>query len=319
VNYNNIKLKYYVGGMMMPEEIIHINNIEKTFQSTKAVNKISFDVHKGEVLGLLGPNGAGKTTIIRMIMDIFQPDKGAIRLNKEIIKGQKQIGYLPEERGIYDSTKVLDTILYFADLKAMKKSEAKKAAKGWLERFDLMEYIDKKVENLSRGMQQKVQFIISVIHKPRLLILDEVFSGLDPVNQELFKEIIENLIDDGTTILLSSHRMNLVEEVCSRIFMINKGRRVLYGNIDDIKDGYNEKKVLLKSKSDLSFLKNLSNISEIDLDKNKVSFNIKKDINIKDFLSFLSDRIIVDEISITRPPLHEIFVNAVQGGYIDER
>jgi len=319
VNYNNIKLKYYVGGMMMPEEIMNINNIEKTFQSTKAVNKISFDVHKGEVLGLLGPNGAGKTTIIRMIMNIFQPDKGSIRLNEEIIKDQKQIGYLPEERGIYDSTKVLDTILYFADLKAMEKSEAEKAAKGWLERFDLMKYIDKKVENLSRGMQQKVQFIISVIHKPRLLILDEVFSGLDPVNQELFKEIIENLIDDGTTILLSSHRMNLVEEVCSRIFMINKGRRVLYGNIDDIKDGYNEKKVLLKSKSDLSFLKNLSNISEIDLDKNKVSFNIKKDINIKDFLSFLSDRIIVDEISITRPPLHEIFVNAVQGGYIDER
>jgi len=319
VNYNNIKLKYYVGGMMMPEEIMNINNIEKTFQSTKAVNKISFDVHKGEVLGLLGPNGAGKTTIIRMIMNIFQPDKGSIRLNEEIIKDQKQIGYLPEERGIYDSTKVLDTILYFADLKAMEKSEAEKAAKKWLGCFDLMKYIDKKVENLSRGMQQKVQFIISVIHKPRLLILDEVFSGLDPVNQELFKEIIENLIDDGTTILLSSHRMNLVEEVCSRIFMINKGRRVLYGNIDDIKDGYNEKKVLLKSKSDLSFLKNLSNISEIDLDKNKVSFNIKKDINIKDFLSFLSDRIIVDEISITRPPLHEIFVNAVQGGYIDER
>src|SRR6056297_1794649 len=268
--------------MMMPEEIMNINNIEKTFQSTKAVNKISFDVHKGEVLGLLGPNGAGKTTIIRMIMNIFQPDKGSIRLNEEIIKDQKQIGYLPEERGIYDSTKVLDTILYFADLKAMEKSEAEKAAKKWIGCFDLMKYIDKKVENL-------------------------------------FKDIIENLIDDGTTILLSSHRMNLVEEVCSRIFMINKGRRVLYGNIDDIKDGYNEKKVLLKSKSDLSFLKNLSNISEIDLDKNKVSFNIKKDINIKDFLSFLSDRIIVDEISITRPPLHEIFVNAVQGGYIDER
>ncbi len=319
MNYNNIKLKYYVGGMMMPEEIMNINNIEKTFQSTKAVNKISFDVHKGEVLGLLGPNGAGKTTIIRMIMNIFQPDKGSIRLNEEIIKDQKQIGYLPEERGIYDSTKVLDTILYFADLKAMEKSEAEKAAKKWLGRFDLMKYIDKKVENLSRGMQQKVQFIISVIHKPRLLILDEVFSGLDPVNQELFKEIIENLINDGTTILLSSHRMNLVEEVCSRIFMINKGRRVLYGNIDDIKDGYNEKKVLLKSKSDLSFLKNLSNISEINLEKDKVSFNIKTDINIKDFLSFLSDRITVDEISITRPPLHEIFVNAVKGGYSDER
>src|SRR6056297_3452095 len=300
--------------MMMPEEIIHINNIEKTFQSTKAVNKISFDVHKGEVLGLLGPNGAGKTTIIRMIMDIFQPDKGAIRLNKEIIKGQKQIGYLPEERGIYDSTKVLDTILYFADLKAMEKSEAEKAAKKWLGCFDLMKYIDKKVENLSRGMQQKVQFIISVIHKPRLLILDEVFSGLDPVNQELFKEIIENLIDDGTTILLSSHRMNLVEEVCSRIFMINRGRRVLYGKIDDIKNEYNEKKVILKSKNDLTFIKNLANISDIVIEENEVSFNIKSNINIKDFLSFISEKIEVEEISIVKPPLHEIFVHAAKGG-----
>ncbi len=298
----------------MSEYVMNINNIEKSFQNTKAVDKVSFEVKKGEVLGLLGPNGAGKTTIIRMIMDIFQPDTGEIKLNRDLIPDQKKIGYLPEERGIYDSTKVLDTILYFADLKGMNKKEAKSEALRWLELFDLEEYKNNKIEDLSRGMQQKVQFIISVIHKPKLLILDEVFSGLDPVNQELFKEIISNLTKDGTTILLSSHRMNLVEEVCSRIFMINKGKRVLYGNIDEIKDGYNEKKVILKSKSDVGFIKNIVNVSDIKIENNEVTFNIKNDVNIKEFLSFLSHKIDVDEISIVKPPLHEIFVNAAKGG-----
>jgi len=298
----------------MSEYVMNINNIEKSFQNTKAVDKVSFEVKKGEVLGLLGPNGAGKTTIIRMIMDIFQPDTGEIKLNRDLIPDQKKIGYLPEERGIYDSTKVLDTILYFADLKGMNKKEAKSEALRWLELFDLEEYKNNKIEDLSRGMQQKVQFIISVIHKPKLLILDEVFSGLDPVNQELFKEIISNLTKDDTTILLSSHRMNLVEEVCSRIFMINKGKRVLYGNIDEIKDGYNEKKVILKSKSDVGFIKNIVNVSDIKIENNEVTFNIKNDVNIKEFLSFLSKKIDVDEISIVKPPLHEIFVNAAKGG-----
>ena len=298
----------------MSDFVMNINSIDKSFQNTKAVNKVSFEVKKGEVLGLLGPNGAGKTTIIRMIMDIFQPDTGEIKLNRDLIPDQKKIGYLPEERGIYDSTKVLDTILYFADLKGMDKKEAKREALRWLELFDLEDYKNNKIEDLSRGMQQKVQFIISVIHKPKLLILDEVFSGLDPVNQELFKDIISDLSKDGTTILLSSHRMNLVEEVCSRIFMINKGKRVLYGNIDEIKDGYNEKKVILKSKSDVSFIKNIVNVSDIKIENNEVTFNIKNDVNIKDFLSFLSKKIDVDEISIVKPPLHEIFVNAAKGG-----
>ena len=298
----------------MSDFVMNINSIEKSFQNTKAVDKVSFEVKKGEVLGLLGPNGAGKTTIIRMIMDIFQPDTGEIKLNRDLIPDQKKIGYLPEERGIYDSTKVLDTILYFADLKGMDKKEAKREALRWLELFDLEDYKNNKIEDLSRGMQQKVQFIISVIHKPKLLILDEVFSGLDPVNQELFKDIISDLSKDGTTILLSSHRMNLVEEVCSRIFMINKGKRVLYGNIDEIKDGYNEKKVILKSKSDVSFIKNIVNVSDIKIENNEVTFNIKNDVNIKDFLSFLSKKIDVDEISIVKPPLHEIFVNAAKGG-----
>ncbi|MFO7815410.1 MAG: ATP-binding cassette domain-containing protein [Halanaerobiales bacterium] len=298
----------------MSNHVMEVHNIEKSFQSTKAVDKVSFEVESGEVLGLLGPNGAGKTTAIRMIMDIIQPDKGEIVLNNDIINNQKQIGYLPEERGIYDTTKVFDTILYFADLKGMKLEKAKEEADKWLKLFDLIEYKNNKIEDLSRGMQQKVQFVISVIHKPKLLILDEVFSGLDPVNQELFKKIIRDLTKEGTTILLSSHRMNLVEEVCSRIFMINKGQRVLYGKIDDIKDQYNEKKVSVKTKSNLNFIKSLTYVSDIAIEDNEVSFNIKNDVNIKEFLSFISEKIEVDEISIVKPPLHEIFVHAAKGG-----
>ena len=304
-----------VGGTLkMTNQVMEVHNIEKTFQSTKAVDRISFEVESGEILGLLGPNGAGKTTTIRMIMDIIQPDKGEIVLNKNLINDQKQIGYLPEERGIYDTTKVLDTILYFADLKNMEQNKARKEANRWLELFNLAKFKNNKIEELSRGMQQKVQFIISVIHKPKLLILDEVFSGLDPVNQELFKKIIRDLTDEGTTILLSSHRMNLVEEICSRIFMINNGQRVLYGKIEDIKDDYNEKKVIIKSKSNLNFIKNLANVSDLEIEGNEVSFNIKNNVNIKDFLSFISDKIEVDEISVVKPPLHEIFVHTAKGG-----
>ncbi len=306
------KEKY--GGATMSNQVMKVHNIEKTFQNTKAVDKISFEVEKGEVLGLLGPNGAGKTTTIRMIMDIMQPDKGEIILNENIISNQKEIGYLPEERGIYDTTKVLDTILYFADLKNMELEEAKKEANKWLKLFDLLEFKNNKIEDLSRGMQQKVQFIISVIHNPKLLILDEVFSGLDPVNQELFKKIVRDLINEGATILLSSHRMNLVEEICNRIFMINRGQRVLYGKIDDIKDEYKQKKVIIKSGSNLTFIKNLTNVSDIKIEGSQVSFNIKNNVNIKEFLSFISEKIKVDEISIVKPPLHEIFVHTAKGG-----
>ena len=284
--------KKFGGTLKMTNQVMEVHNIEKTFQSTKAVDRISFEVESGEILGLLGPNGAGKTTTIRMIMDIIQPDKGEIVLNKNLVEDQKQIGYLPEERGIYDTTKVLDTILYFADLKNMEQNKARKEANRWLELFNLAKFKNNKIEELSRGMQQKVQFIISVIHKPKLLILDEVFSGLDPVNQELFKKIIRDLTDEGTTILLSSHRMNLVEEICSRIFMINNGQRVLYGKIEDIKDYYNEKKVIIKSKSNLNFIKNLSNVSDIEIEDNEVSFNIKNNVNInKEIISIKVSKI----------------------------
>jgi len=177
----------------MDKVLLKVENVNKTYETVKAVADVSFEVYEGEILGLLGPNGAGKTTVIRMIMAIFEPDTGRIQFDKELVVDKKKVGYLPEERGIYDNTKVLDTILYFADLKDMDINKAKKEALKWLHRLNLGDYVHSKIERLSKGMQQKVQFIISIIHKPKLIVFDEVFSGLDPVNQDLFKGIIKDL------------------------------------------------------------------------------------------------------------------------------
>ncbi|MFP4662224.1 MAG: ABC transporter ATP-binding protein [Halanaerobiales bacterium] len=298
----------------MSATILKVSEINKSFDDLKAVDNISFEVYQGEILGLLGPNGAGKTTAIRMIMGIFQPDSGTIEFDRDSIINKKKIGYLPEERGIYDDTKVMETLLYFAELKGMDKDDARKKAVDWLERVQLSDFADSKIEELSKGMQQKIQFIMSVIHKPEMLVLDEVFSGLDPVNQNLFKDIIKDLAADGMTILLSSHRMNMVEELCDRIFMINKGKRVLYGKIDQIKDEYGIKLVKIRSREEISNANSLkvnSSISEVKVDGNSLSFRIKGYISPAGILELVPDEIEIDEISIAKPPLHDIFVATI--------
>ena len=301
----------------MSNIILQVENINKSFDDLKAVDNISFEVNQGEILGLLGPNGAGKTTAIRMIMGIFQPDSGVIKYDREYIIDKKKIGYLPEERGIYDDTRVLDTILYFADLKGMERSDAEEKAEVWLDRMELTEFTQSKIEELSKGMQQKIQFIISIIHKSVLLVLDEVFSGLDPVNQNLFKDIIRELADQGMTILLSSHRMNMVEELCDRIFMINKGKRVLYGGIDKLKDEYGIKLVSLKFKKEIPGISSLSgnsNISGIEFDRDSLSFKVNSNISPLEVLRMLPDNVEIDEISINKPPLHDIFIATINKG-----
>ncbi|MFP4017302.1 MAG: ABC transporter ATP-binding protein, partial [Halanaerobiales bacterium] len=219
-----------------------------------------------------------------------------------------------EERGIYDDTKVMETILYFAVLKGMDNDDARKKAEQWLERVQLTDFADSKIEELSKGMQQKIQFIISVIHTPELLVLDEVFSGLDPVNQNLFKEIIMDLATGGMTILLSSHRMNMVEELCDRIFMINKGKRVLYGKIDEIKDEYGIKLVKIKARQEINMVNSLkanSSISDVKTDGNSLSFRIMGDVSPQEIIELIPDEIEIDEISIAKPPLHDIFVATI--------
>ena len=300
------------------EKVLKVENITKNYAAKKAVDRVSFDLYDGEILGLLGPNGAGKTTIIRMILNIIAPDGGKISFSNFSIDDKNRMGYLPEERGIYKDTKVLETIVYFADLNNMPPEKSKEKAHYWLKKLELEDYAHNKIDELSKGMQQKVQFIISIIHNPELLIVDELFSGLDPVNQDLFKSILEELVADGMSILLSSHRMNMVEELCDRIFLINEGKRVLYGNLNEIKNNYEQKKVEITYNGNDNFLKGNINISNYNAKSNKASFYLNNPENLNTFLDDLSNNIDIKEISITSPSLHDIFINSIKGGVASE-
>lgn len=223
------------------ENILSVRHLKKYFEAHKAVDDISFDISKGNVFGLLGPNGAGKTTLLRMITGIFYPDEGEIFLNGEPFVATKdisQIGYMPEERGLYKKMKIGEQILYLAQLRGMSYTEAKRKALFWIKRFELTSWWDKKVGDLSKGMQQKVQFIATILHEPHLLILDEPFSGLDPINTNLIKEEIFDLARKGTTIIFSTHRMEQVEEICRNIILVNKGKKILDGPVDQIKQDF---------------------------------------------------------------------------------
>lgn len=298
--------------------MLKVNDITKRYAAKKAVDRISFDLFSGEILGLLGPNGAGKTTIIRMILNIIGPDSGTIEFADFTIEDKYKMGYLPEERGIYKDTKVLETIIYFADLNQLPPEKSREKAKHWLKRLKLADYENSKIDELSKGMQQKVQFIISIIHQPEILIVDELFSGLDPVNQDLFKSILEDLAADGMSILLSSHRMNMVEELCDRIFLINQGKRVLYGKLNKIKENYDQKKVKISYKGDSSWLKGKINISNFEKRNDRAEFYLDSSFELNDFMEELNNRLDLKEISITSPSLHDIFISTVGGGGTDE-
>jgi ABC-2 type transport system ATP-binding protein len=220
--------------------ILSIQNVTKQYDKHTAVNAVSFDVPKGAVFGLLGPNGAGKTSLIRMITTITAPDSGQILLNGERINDRtpEKIGYMPEERGLYKKMKVGEQLIYLARLKGMSGADAKAQLDYWLTKFEIKDWYNKKVEDLSKGMQQKAQFIATVIHRPPLLILDEPFSGLDPINSNLIKDEIAELHQNGTSIIFSTHRMEQVEEMCDHIVLINRGRNVLCGEVQAIKNNY---------------------------------------------------------------------------------
>lgn len=222
--------------------ILSIQNVVKTYGSYTAVNQVSFDMPRGCVFGMLGPNGAGKTSLIRMITTITAPDSGAILLEGEKLnlRTPEKIGYMPEERGLYKKMKVGEQLLYLAQLKGLTKAAAQKEIDHWLTKFDIRDWWNKKVEDLSKGMQQKIQFIATVVHKPSLLILDEPFTGLDPINTNLIKDEIAELNAAGTSIIFSTHRMESVEEMCDYIVLINRGRNVLYGEVGAIKNEYKE-------------------------------------------------------------------------------
>lgn len=298
-------------------KVLEVKGIEKSFDSVRAVQGVSFTAERGEILGLLGPNGAGKTTTIRMIMGIIRPDQGRISffldgnggtLNKE------RIGYLPEERGLYDDTKVLETLVYFAGLKGVPPGEARRQAMGWLDKLDLAEWAHQKIEKLSKGMQQKVQFLAAILHKPDLVVLDEPFAGLDPVNQDLVQDLIRELKEEGMAVLLSSHQMNLVEELCDRIFLINKGRQVLYGDLEEIKEAYGEHLVSLHFQGNGSSLKENGLVKDLKLSEDRAWFKLPREVEPDQFLRNIPEDLMIEEITIERPPLHEIFIGVVKGG-----
>jgi len=297
-------------------ELLRVEGVNKTFESVRAVNDVSFAVERGEILGFLGPNGAGKTTTIRMILGIFRPDSGTIRCSLDGERNhapKERTGYLPEERGLYSDAKVLDLLVYFGELKGLARAEARESARRWLARFDLLDWESKKVEKLSKGMQQKVQFTASILHRPDLVVLDEPFSGLDPVNQNLLHEIITDLKKDGAAVLLSSHRMNLVEELCDRIFLIHNGRRVLYGDLAEIKESHGEHAVRIRFTGDGSVLADMPGVTDLRLEDDRASFTLERNTTPNVFVRRLPESIEIQALHVDRPPLHDIFVRTVEG------
>lgn len=291
------------------EPVLMVDSLTKTFKNRKVLKEISFEVHKGEIMAILGPNGAGKSTTIRTIMGILHPDRGTVRFSGYDAIPKQKIGYLPEERGLYQNVRVLDILLYLANLKDYPLSLAKERARKYLKKFGLAEYEKAAVEELSKGMGQKVQFIASFLHEPDLLILDEPFSGLDPVSQELFKEEIRRLAARGTAILLSSHQMNLVEELCDRLFMIHRGQKVIYGNLDEVKETYANFKCTIRCKKGNELLRHLPGTERILEQEGRTVLYLSKHVAITPWIKQLPDELEIAEMSIDRVSLHEIFLD----------
>ncbi len=294
------------------EAVIQIRNLVKRYDTVVAVNGLSFEVERGEIFGLLGPNGAGKTTTIRIVMDILKPDEGEVEVLGGLpVHAKARVGYLPEERGLYRNLKVLETLVYLAQLKGKPGSEARKRAMELLERVGLEEWAPRKVKELSRGMQQKLQFIASIVHDPELVILDEPFQGLDPVNVELVKGLIRELQSRGKTVVLSTHQMNLVEALCDRILLINKGQAVLYGPLKEIKKQFAPNTVLIRAPALPS---ELPGVAKVQRENGEYTLTLAEGTTPSSVLRAILDRgVEVEAFEVAPVPLEEIFVAVVSG------
>ncbi len=299
--------------------ILSLQHITKQFDGVVAVDDLSLEITEGSMYGLLGPNGAGKTTTIRMIMNIIVPDCGRIELFGEPFQEalKDRIGYLPEERGLYGKMKITDLLIFLAEIKGVPKREAASRSDAWLERLDLSEWRDKPVESLSKGMQQKLQFIATVLHDPELIILDEPFAGLDPVNTNLLKDIMLDLRQKGRTIIFSTHRMEQVEKLCERICLINKGQQVLEGDLSEIKRSAGRNTVRMAFDGDDAFLNDSRLIQSKDSYGNYVEVHLRDGADPQDLLRSALQHAAVTRFEITEPSLNEIFIEVV-GGKNDE-
>lgn len=299
--------------------ILDIRNVSKNYGKNQALRRISIEIPKQSIFGLLGPNGAGKTTLIRIVNQILASDEGEIFLNGEKLSGKhiQHIGYLPEERGLYKKMKVGEQLLYFAQLKGLSKTEAVRNIRNWMERLDALDWLPRKVEDLSKGMQQKIQFIGTVLHGPDLLILDEPFSGFDPINANLIKEEILNLRENGTTVIVSTHRMESVEELCENIALIHKAEKILDGPKNEIKERYKKEIFIIEHVGNISNLNDrfeiLSNENhENDLWISKIKLG--KETTPNQLLQMLVEKTEVCSFRQEVPNMNEIFIMAVNGG-----
>ena len=290
-------------------KVLSVQKVNKAFESVHAVKDLTFSVEGGKVFGLLGPNGAGKTTTIRMIMQILLPDSGSIEIFGKPLAPSlaDRIGYMPEERGLYKKLTVFETLTY---LGALKEIDSKKRATFLLEKMGMLQHKDKKISELSKGMQQKIQIIAAIIHDPDFIILDEPFSGLDPVNMKLVKDLIMELGKEGKTILISTHMMDQVERMCSRIFMIHKGEGVLYGKIDEIKSRYGKNTVLLEFEGEL---KNIQGVKKMNNSGNYAELILEPGADPTEVLKKLAEMVRVNKFELSMPSLNEIFIRVVEG------
>jgi ABC-2 type transport system ATP-binding protein len=292
--------------------IIQVQSLVKRYGDVVAVDHLSFEVEQGEIFGLLGPNGAGKTTTIRVVMDILQPDEGTVQvLGQPPGQANARVGYLPEERGLYRNLKVLDNLVYLAELKGVSRSSARERAMHLLERIQLEEWASRKVRDLSQGMQQRLQFVASLIHDPKVLFLDEPFQGLDPVNVERIKEFMAELHREGKTIILSTHQMSMVEALCDRILLIHQGRAVLYGPLAEIKQQYAPHAVRVRAPLIPS---DLPGVVEVEPDDGAFNLALAEGARPQEVLRALLDRDVeVQAFEVAPVPLEDIFVAVVSG------
>lgn len=298
--------------MVASNAIISVQDVSKSFRSVVAVDRASFEIGSGEIFGLLGPNGAGKTTLIRLVLDLIRPDAGTIRIQGQPITEthKNRIGYLPEERGLYFRQRVMAVLEYLGTLKGVSIELARKNARDWLKRLEIDDLRNRPVQELSKGNQQKVQFIATVVSDPDILILDEPFTGLDPINVDLLVRSIQELAAKGKTVVLSVHQMSLVESLCRRVFMIDRGRQVLYGDLEDIQSRYSEPSFMVRSEADYQ---RCEFIDGFTIHNAAATVYLKQGVEPARFLRWLVESgAQVESFQRTRTPLEEIFIRVVR-------
>lgn len=295
--------------------MLKIENVSKSFGNKKVVDNISICMDKPEVFGLLGTNGAGKTTTIRMLLGILKKDSGDITWNGKAVDRKKvNFGYLPEERGVYPKVKIIEQLKYFAELKGMSKDDAIESINKWAKLLKVEEYLNMPAEKLSKGNQQKIQFLTAVIHDPELIVLDEPFSGLDPVNTEILKKVIIDLVKEGKYIIMSAHEMHTIEEFCTNVIILNKGKTVLKGNLRSIKESYPANRVLISTNDNISnIIKSLKLEIENNVDNSYVIKIKDENDGYKLLDKVIKSNIKVNKFEIEKPTLNDIFIEKVGG------